>query len=90
MMLLGTRSRLVLIGVVARALKPASSASTMAVFNFLEAFFPTIAKHYNLLTTENPVEFLTITHRNNVPKQKDINQVLLVLPGAQKLRVAQC
>ena len=40
---------------------------------FLEAFFPSIAKHYNMNIVENPVEFLTITHRDNVPDKNEIN-----------------
>jgi len=47
---------------------------------FLEAFFPTIAKHYNLLVTENPVEFTKVTHRDDVPKKIDINVNFLYHP----------
>lgn len=40
---------------------------------FLEAFFPTIAKHYNLRIIPNPIEFITVTHRDAVPNYNNIN-----------------
>ncbi len=40
---------------------------------FLEAFFPTIAVKNNLKIFSNPIEFLTITHRNSTPNPTDIN-----------------
>jgi hypothetical protein len=40
---------------------------------FLEAFFPSIAKHYGLKLIENPIEFKTITHRNAVPHHNEID-----------------
>ena len=47
---------------------------------FLEAFFPTMAKKYNLNIIPNPIEFSTITHRNEVPKYEDINNDYLYHP----------
>ena len=46
---------------------------------FLEAFFPTIAKHYNLLINKNPIEFLTITYQNS-PNESNINTNYLYHP----------
>lgn len=46
---------------------------------FLEAFFPTIAKHYNLIITKNPIEFLTITYQNT-PNERNINTNYLYHP----------
>jgi hypothetical protein len=47
---------------------------------FLEAFFPSLAKHYRLKFIENPIEFLTVTHRNTVPNHNDINLDYLYHP----------
>jgi hypothetical protein len=44
---------------------------------FLEAFFPTIARKYNVKTIESPIEFLTITHRT---EQNNFNKDSLYHP----------
>lgn len=40
---------------------------------FLEAFFPTIAKHYKLKIIESPIEFINVTHRNSFSDCKNLN-----------------
>jgi hypothetical protein len=47
---------------------------------FLEAFFPSIAKHYNLKTIENPEEFLTVTYKEPIENLK-INRYNLYHPA---------
>ena len=44
---------------------------------FLEAFFPTIAKHYKLKIIESPIEFSNVTHRESFShcKNLDINNL---------------
>jgi hypothetical protein len=46
---------------------------------FLEAFFPSLAKYYNLKIIENPIEFLSVTF-NKTPELKDINNDYLYHP----------
>ena len=48
---------------------------------FLEAFFPIIAKKYDLITTtKTPVEFSNIKYRTPVPKPDDVNVDYLYHP----------
>ena len=48
---------------------------------FLEAFFPTIAKKYDLITTtKTPVEFSNIKYQTPVPKPNDVNVDYLYHP----------
>lgn len=47
---------------------------------FLEAFFPTIAKHYKLKIIESPIEFSTITYNNSVPQNNNLNENFLYHP----------
>jgi hypothetical protein len=41
---------------------------------FLEAFFPTIAKHYNMKIFESPSEFITVTYRDRLISQNIIEK----------------
>jgi hypothetical protein len=47
---------------------------------FLEAFFPSIAKHYNLKIVKWPIEFGYITYRDPVPNHNDLNINFLYHP----------
>jgi hypothetical protein len=47
---------------------------------FLEAFFPTIAKHYKLKIIENPIEFINITYRGSFSNDKKLNTNYLYHP----------